>query len=58
MLSPVRIQWRAYTASLPFYVTGSSDIGPGEQKTIWFGTPTPYVQFEVNPPFDVLLFPS
>jgi hypothetical protein len=58
MAVPVRISWRAYTASPFWYSDGSTDIGPGERKAIPFGIPTPYVQFEVRPPFDSLLFGS
>ena len=56
MTVPVRVNWRAYTASPFWYSDGSTDINPGEQKTIGFGIPTPYVQFEVNPPFDSILW--
>lgn len=54
----VRVNWRAYTASPFWYSDGSTNIGPGEKKTIPFGIPTPYVQFEVKPAFDALLFGS
>lgn len=56
MVDPIRIHWRAYTASPFWYSDGAADISPGEQKTIFFGIPTSFVQFEVNPPFDAFLF--
>lgn len=58
MMVPVRINWRAYTTSPFWYSDGSTNIEPGEKKTIPFGIPTSYVQFEVNPAFDSLLFGS
>jgi hypothetical protein len=53
---PIRIRWRAYTSSPFWYSDGSTDIAPSEQKTIWFGIDTLFVQFEVNPPVDTFLF--
>lgn len=54
----VTVRWRAYTGSLPFYSSGSVTITPGEKKTVFFGLPTPYVQFEVNPNLSCFLFGS
>lgn len=56
MLEPIRFRWRAYTASPFWYSEGAVDINPSEQKTIGFGIPTPYVQFEVNSPVDAFVF--
>lgn len=55
---PITIKWRAYTAGLPFYSSGTTTIQGGQKKTVGFGTPTPYVQFEVNPPVDTILLGS
>jgi len=52
----VRVRWRAYTASPFWYSDGATDINSGEQKTVGFGIPTPYVQFEVNPLDDAALW--
>lgn len=56
MSVPIRVRWRAFTASPFWYSDGSVDMNPGESKTIPFGIPTAWVQFEVNPPFDALFY--
>lgn len=53
-----RFNWRAYSANLPFYSSGDSSVNVGEKKTIGYGLPTPYVQFEVNPSVGIFLFGS
>jgi len=54
--TPVHMRWRAYTASPFWYSDGSANISG--KTTVGFGIPTPYVQFEVQPDFDALLFGS
>lgn len=54
--SPVPIRWRAFTASPFWYSDGRANING--KTTVGFGIPTPYVQFEVRPDFDALLFAS
>ncbi len=48
----IQVRWRVFTASLPLYMQGFAGLGPGEQKTIVFGLPTPYARFEINVPVD------
>jgi len=52
----VGFQWRAFTGSIPVYWSNFAVLEPGERRAIWFGLPTLYVQFEVNPQTDVELF--
>ena len=52
----LNVRWRAYTASPFWYSDGSANLTG--KTTVGFGIPTPYVQFQVNPPVDARLFGS
>jgi hypothetical protein len=49
----VHFKWRAYTVAPFWYSDGDTTISA--KTAVWFGIPTPYVQFEVQPDFDIAL---
>lgn len=58
LVTPIRIHWRVFTASLPFYWQGEASLVPGEPTVIFFGLPTLFVQFEVSTTIDAWLLAS
>jgi hypothetical protein len=52
----VNVRWRASTASIPFYDEGNATIG--DKTAVGYGTPTPYVQFDVMPAVPAMLMGS
>jgi hypothetical protein len=47
---PVSVHWKIESASAPFYLEGTQNVNG--KVAVPYGSPTPYVQVEVNPNID------
>jgi hypothetical protein len=48
MNEQIKFRWKAGSAAPPFFSKGSRTLAPGQKVAVFFGIPTPYVNFKIK----------